>query len=80
MSASLNRAKQSVLNFDELFPIGTNVVHQGRECVTESHAGIIGKDTAGVFVSGIEIPVPIASLEIPGWTAGTGRYNKTGER
>ena len=57
--------------------IGTKVLYHGDGQVhrTESHAGLIhwykDPDTPGLFVSGIETPVPLGALEVV--KRGTGR-------
>lgn len=70
------RCQESVRNWDSLFPIGTMVEYQGRKCKTESHAGAGDRWTPSVFIEGVEAPVPISSLTVPGYKLTNGRKRK----
>jgi hypothetical protein len=74
MSQSVNRkrALDWVREWDLHFPIGTTVELNGEDgrritTKTESHAGLGERDEPSVFVEGIETPVSILRLVVPGW-------------
>ncbi len=69
----MSKARQTVVLWDQKFPIGTKVIYEGEQHFTESHAGIGLKGEASVFISGVETPVPIGRLDVPGYTRTTGK-------
>lgn len=67
MSGNRLRSAETCRNWNEVFPIGTEVVFEDRTVRTWSHAGIGAKDEPSVFLEGIEEAVPISRLKVPGW-------------
>lgn len=65
------RCIASCRNWNEVFPIGTEVLFEGRTVKTWSLAGIGARDEPSVFLEGIDEPVPISRLEAPGWERST---------
>lgn len=65
---SNRNADETCRNWDEHFPIGTEVTWMGKAYKTASHAGRNYMGEASVFLEdGQSPPVPIASLEVAGW-------------
>jgi len=73
MSANRARAQVTVRNWNENFPPGTEVIYNGKPAKTWSWAGLGDRFTPVVFLEEIELPVPLCSLEVPGWTMGPRR-------
>lgn len=68
MSASNRvRALQYVRNWNEAFRPGQTVVFEGKPHKTESPAGLGLKDVPAVFINGVQEPVPLDRLDVPGW-------------
>ncbi len=69
MSSSGNRilAEEACRKWSENFRIGQDVIFEGKPHKTESHAGSNYKGQPCVFISGVEEPVPLDRLEVPGW-------------
>lgn len=56
-----------------MFPPGTEVVFDGATRLTDSPAALGAKSEAVVFLEGIEFPVPLDRLTVPGWERVYGR-------
>jgi hypothetical protein len=71
MSSIANRirAVETCRNWNEVFPIGTEVIFEGTKLKTWSHAGLGPKYKASVFLDGIEEPIPLSRLQVPGYEA-----------
>lgn len=69
MSSSVNRirATETCRNWNKNFPIGTEVLLDGKRYKTWSHAAMGLKFEPGVFLDGIEELVPLSRLTVPGW-------------
>jgi len=59
----------SIRQWNELFPIGTEVHLGGVLHKTESHASLGMRKVPVVFIDGVEEPVPLAMLQVPGYTS-----------
>lgn len=70
------RAQQAVRNWNECFGVGTPVVFEGQPAKTWSHAGLGQRFEPVVFLVGVEEPVPLDRLEVPGWER-TGKRKNT---
>lgn len=66
-------SKQTICSFDACCPIGTTVLYAGRESRTQSHGGMGCESEPVVFIEGVETPVPIGLLVIPGVVVTNGR-------
>ncbi len=67
MSVNNQRALESVRNWNEHFPTGTQVNYQGELRKTWGPAGLGPKNEPSVWLEGIEDLVPLARLTVPGW-------------
>jgi hypothetical protein len=69
MSSNVNRirAVETCRNWNQAFKIGTEVIFDGTKLKTWSHAGLGPKNEACVFLDGVEEPIPITRLQVPGW-------------
>ncbi len=64
--------KRTVRDWDSKFPIGTEVIYAGRTYRTWSHAGIGKRGQPSVFLDGIQEPIPIAAIHVPGYVSISG--------
>lgn len=67
MSVNSQRRTQYVRAWNAVFPPGTVVEWQGRTVKTWSPAGLGIKSEPSVFLEGVEEPVALNSLTVPGW-------------
>lgn len=61
------RNLETVRNWDRAFPIGTKCIHNGVETYTESHAAQDNYGEPVVFIHGVEEPVMLIALTVPGF-------------
>lgn len=61
------KSKETASAFNALFPIGTTVIFNGMRSCTESPAACNRFWEAAVFIKGVEEPVRLEQLEVPGY-------------
>jgi len=67
MSVNSQRDGQTIRNWNTVFPPGTIVEYHGKRLKTWSPAGMGQKYEPSVFLVGIEEPIPLNLLTVPGW-------------
>lgn len=76
MTVRMQRGLASVRSFNAVISIGTRVWFRGQWYLTWSPEGLGRRDTPSVFLDGIDVPVPISCLRIPGFKLVYGRQPK----